>query len=183
MRVVTAIWHAGSGDETDEHHWDRVRNLHLDKKALQEMAKKFKVEGAIADDGAPGCLPELPCGPVRYRDRTPLRVVPDLSEIAWFMQSAAAGARRPWVHFAASMGEKPYCRRTKFRRDPALQGKGGRRGGTYWRATMPQMRPPSGRQGATGHGGVLHKRGWPGRGAVSGAEKVAGCLSALCARV
>ena len=125
MRVVAAIYHSEPEEGKKGHQWTHIRDLHLDKKALQEMARKFKVEHEVAEGGGdPGCLPELPCGPLRHREQAPLRVIPDLSEIAWFMQSRARGVYRPWVHFAAGTGDKPYCRRTRFRRDPILQGKG-----------------------------------------------------------
>ena len=64
-------------------------------------------------------MPAGPRGQLRHR-RTAVREVPALKEIAWHMQSAT----NPWVHFAARTGDKPFCRSTKFKRDPARQGLG-----------------------------------------------------------
>ena len=55
---------------------------------------------------------------------TTLREVPALDNLAWSMQSLATNLQRPWVHFAPAPGERPYCRSTKFRRDPIRAGKG-----------------------------------------------------------
>ena len=40
------------------------------------------------------------------------------------MQSLATSLQRPWVHFAPSAGERPYCKVAKFRRDPIREGRG-----------------------------------------------------------
>ena len=126
VKVVAAIWEAAiqpadqKGDE-----WSRMRHQYPDKKSLQLLAERFKVGKELPVTVAETrCLPELPRGPLKHRREEPVRVIPALGEIAWFMQSLPTNAQRPWVHFAASVGAKPYCRSTKFRRDPVRQGQG-----------------------------------------------------------
>ena len=40
------------------------------------------------------------------------------------MQSLATSLQRPWVHCAPTLGERPYGRPTKFRRDQIRAGRG-----------------------------------------------------------
>ncbi len=126
VRVVAAIWDVGTQPTNKEGDgWSRMRHRYPDKKALRQLAEKFRTDKDLqvkAEDIR--CLPELPRGPLRHRPEEPVREVPALHEIAWLMQSAATGLQRPWVHFAARMGDKPFCRSTKFRRDPVRQGLG-----------------------------------------------------------
>jgi hypothetical protein len=126
IKIVAAIWHAEQTSDTpDGADWDKVRTLYPEKKHLQRITKDFSVAEAMKKDTAdPGCLPQLPRGPLRHQHGELLREVPELDQITWSMQSLATSAQRPWVHFAPSAGEKPYCRATKFRRDPVRQGRG-----------------------------------------------------------
>ena len=122
VRIVTAIWRAersqGSGKAMG---WQRVRNLHPDKKALFDEAKEFVVKEEINPEPVqPGCLERLALGPLKRPRAEPLRDIPALSEIAWSMQAG----NQPWVHFAARVGDRPLCRSTRFRKDPARQGQG-----------------------------------------------------------
>ena len=126
IKIVAAIWHAGAaGDMTDGHEWSQVRLLYPDKKKLQLITDQFVVRGGMTKTATdPVCLPDLPRGPLRHRHEEPLREVPALDNLAWSMQSLATNLQRPWVHFAPAPGERPYCRSTKFRRDPIRAGKG-----------------------------------------------------------
>jgi hypothetical protein len=126
IKIVAAIWHAdNTGDPADGAEWSRVRLLYPDKEGLQHLTKKFAVKGDVAKDTSdPGCMPRLPRGPLRHRREEPVREVPALDKIAWSMQSLATSLQRPWVHFAPELGERPYCRPAKFRRDPIRAGIG-----------------------------------------------------------
>lgn len=126
IKIVVAIWHAGTaGDLADGHEWSRVRLLYPDKKKLQLLTEQFVVRGGMTKTATdPVCLPNLPRGPLRHRHEEPLREVPALDNLAWSMQSLATNLQRPWVHFAPAPGERPYCRPTKFRRDPIRAGRG-----------------------------------------------------------
>ena len=126
IKIVAAIWHAGAvGDMTDGHEWSQVRLLYPDKKELRLITDQFVVRGGMTKTATdPVCLPDLPRGPLRHRHEEPLREVPALDNLAWSMQSLATNLQRPWVHFAPAPGERPYCRSTKFRRDPIRAGKG-----------------------------------------------------------
>ena len=126
IKVVVAIWHAGNtGDPSGGSEWSRVRHLCPDKETLNHLTKQFAVQGGvIRDPSDPGCLPNLPRGPLRHRHEEPLREVPALDSLAWSVQFLATNLQRPWVHFAPTPGERPYCRSAKFRRDPIRTGRG-----------------------------------------------------------
>ncbi len=126
VRVVAAIWHAERDGKCGRASgWQRIRDLYPDKKALYQVAREFVVKDEIPPEPLhPGCLPHLALGPLRRPREDPVREVPALDKVAWFMQSVASRFQRPWVHFAAGANERPFCRSTKFRRDPAQQGQG-----------------------------------------------------------
>ena len=126
IKMVVAIWHAGNtGDPPDGTEWSRVRLNYPGKKNLHHLTKQFVVKGGMTKDAPdPGCLPNLPRGPLVHRREEPLKEAPALDDLAWSMQSLATGLQRPWVHFAPALGERPYCRPTKFRRDPIRAGRG-----------------------------------------------------------
>ena len=121
VRVVAAIWDVTNQPASQEGDgWSQMRHRYPDKKAFRRLAEQFQTDQepqAKTEDVK--CLPELPRGQLRHRQTT-MREVPALEGIAWLMQSAT----NPWVHFAARVGDKPFCRSTKFRRDPARQGLG-----------------------------------------------------------
>ena len=102
IKVVVAIWHAGNtGDPSGGSEWSRVRHLCPDKETLNHLTKQFAVQGGvIRDPSDPGCLPNLPRGPLRHRHEEPLREVPALDSLAWSVQFLATNLQRPWVHFA-----------------------------------------------------------------------------------
>jgi hypothetical protein len=121
LQVVAAIWDVRGEENQGGDGWTRMRQEYSDKKALKRMINDFRMEGPMNLGGdEPKCLPRLPKGPLKHRREGQLRVVPPLEQIAWLMQSA----QRPWVHFAAGEGLIPFCRSTKFRRDPTRQGRG-----------------------------------------------------------
>ena len=126
IRVVAAIWDVVNAEPRDDRDgWSRMRHSYPDKKALHQLTTRFKVKGeAAVSSGDPGCLPVLPCGPLRHRHEHPLRAIPALDQVGWLMQSVATRAQRPWVHFMAEASDAPLCRSTPFRRNPARQGQG-----------------------------------------------------------
>ena len=125
LQVVAAIWEMQAADTAAGGGWSEVRQRWTEKKALRKLTEQFRTEERDSGESEdPGCLPELPKGPLKHRTEEPPRVVPAMGELAWFMQSVATRVQRPWVHFAASADDRPYCRSTRFRREPAQQGVG-----------------------------------------------------------
>ena len=125
LQVIVAIWelHAQHGAECGS--WAQLRDQFPDKKVRAQLTKNFKRALADTTDKAdPGCMPELPPGPLRFPSEGPTRQVPPLDEIAWMTQSRPSAGQRPWVHFAAVGDKRPYCRRTAFKRDAVREGLG-----------------------------------------------------------
>ena len=94
------------------------------KKIFYQATEEFNVNGPATEAEDPQCMPRLPVGVLRHRREEPVREVPPLAEIAWSMQSLPTNTQRPWVHFAPELGNRPYCRLRKFRKDPIRQGLG-----------------------------------------------------------
>ena len=119
-----------------------MRHRYPDKKALRRLTEQFQVdpESQTKKEDV-RCLPELPRGQLRHRQAA-AREVPALEGIAWLTQSAA----NPWVHFAARVGEKPFCRSTKFRRDPVRQGLGIKAAARTGERPCPRCLPLLGRK-------------------------------------
>ena len=126
LRVVAAIWESSSVPaKSDRDAWSQMRHRYPDKKSLHLLTTKFRVKGEVgADGGEPVHLLDIPKGPLRYRHEEPLSTVPPLETMRWLMQSVATGTQRPWVHFRADESDAPFCRNTRFRRDPVRQGRG-----------------------------------------------------------
>ncbi len=125
LQIVAAIWEMQAKNGGAASGWSQLRHRWTEKKALHKLTVSFKTEVKVKEQPSdPGCLPQLPRGPLRHRREEPPRVVPAMDQVAWSMQSLATRVQRPWVHFSAVAGDRPYCRSTKFRRDPVQQGKG-----------------------------------------------------------
>ena len=126
MRVVAAIWDV-SNDATCQGAgtWSEMTHRYPDAKILHRMTKSFKVDReAPVSVGDLRCLPHLPVGLLRHRQKEHLREIPALSDIAWSMQFVATSIQRPWLHFAPELGTRPYCRTSAFKKDPVQQGLG-----------------------------------------------------------
>ena len=104
IKVEVAIWHAGNTDDpADGAEWSRVRPPYPDKKNLHYLTKQFVVKGGMTKDASyPGCLPNLPRGPLRHRREEPMGEVPALDDLRSVVHAvpsykppAALGALRP----------------------------------------------------------------------------------------
>ena len=126
LRVVAAIWDVeGPAELGGQDGLALMRHRYPDRKVLKQLTMRFRVKGEFTEcDDIPKCLAELPKGPLKHRPELPLRVIPAPEKVCWMMQTVPTHVRRPVVHFAASSGDAPYCRSTKFRRAPAKEGRG-----------------------------------------------------------
>jgi hypothetical protein len=125
LQIAAAIWEVQATDEGASSGWSQMRHRWTEKRSLQKFTMNFKTDLKVRlMTNDPGCLPEVPKGMLKHRREAPPRVVPALDKVAWSMQFLATRVQHPWVHFSAVTGEKPYCRSTKFRKDPVLQGLG-----------------------------------------------------------
>ena len=125
IQIVAAIWDTTRRTPSrSAGSWSDMVNRYPTKKILYQMTEEFKVNGPATEEEDPQCMPRLPVGVLRHRREEPVREVPPLTEIAWSMQSLPTNAQRPWVHFAPELGSRPYCRTSKFRKDPIRQGLG-----------------------------------------------------------
>ena len=125
LQVIVAVWelHAQHGAEIGK--WSQIRDQYADKKVLAQLMKTFKL--ALTDtteETDPGCMPEMPPALLKFPSEGLTRQVSPLDEIAWRMQSRPSAGQRPWVHFAAVGDERPYCRRTAFKREALRKGLG-----------------------------------------------------------
>ena len=125
IQIVAAVWDTAKRAPSDgAGAWSDMRNRYPTKKILYHLTKDFKVSGPTLETEDTQCMPRLPTGVLRHRRVEPVREVPPLTNIAWSMQSLPTNTQRPWVHFAPELGGRPYCRATKFRKDPIQQGLG-----------------------------------------------------------
>ena len=123
---------------------------------MTQLLKKFKL--ALADtteEKDPGCMPEMPPGPLKYPGEGPTRQVPPLDEIAWGMQSRPSWAATVGT-FCGRRGRETLLQTHRLQERRSPKGTGHLERGTHWRAAMPQMCQSDGRQCPGSHGRVLH---------------------------
>ena len=125
LQVIVAVWEFHAQHRAESGNWAQTRDQHADKKTLAQLMKKFKLAfTGTTEETDPGCMLELPPGLLRFPSEGTTRKVPPLDKIVWRMKSKPPAGQRPWVHFAAVGDDRPYCRRTAFKRDPIRKGLG-----------------------------------------------------------
>ena len=96
LQVIVTIWEFHIQHGAESGNWAQIRDQFADKKVLAQRTKKSKPAFANArEETDPGCMLELPPGPLKFPNGGPTRVVPALDEIAWRMQSKPSGVQRP----------------------------------------------------------------------------------------
>ena len=67
LRVIVAVWELHAQHRAEIGDWAHIRDQFADKKVMTQLLEKFKLALADTTEGTdPGCMPEMPPGPLKY---------------------------------------------------------------------------------------------------------------------